>query len=80
MNPATLFGYNRSQNGHRPIRPIRPVPILTPEFLSSLITLHFSRFTSIGLLHAIHYSRRKVRFDLNEIESFAATGMTDIHS
>lgn len=35
MNPATLFGYNRSQNGHRPIRPIRPIPpipIQTPEF------------------------------------------------
>lgn len=38
------------------------------------------RYVRKGLLHTIHYSRRKVRFDLNEIESFAARGVPDLCS
>ncbi len=35
------------------------------------------RYVRRGLLHTIHYSRRKVRFDLNEVEAFAARGIPD---
>jgi len=33
------------------------------------------RYVRKGLLHTIHYSCRKVRFDLNEVEAFAARGV-----
>lgn len=37
------------------------------------------RYVRKGLLHTVHYSRRKVRFDLNEVESFAARGLPEVH-
>ena len=33
------------------------------------------RYVRKGLLHTVHYSQRKVRFDLNEVETFAASGV-----
>ena len=38
------------------------------------------RYVRKGLLHSVHYSRRKVRFDLNEVEAFAASGLPDANS
>ena len=32
------------------------------------------RYARLGLIHAIKYSRRRVRFDLNEVERFAQEG------
>jgi excisionase family DNA binding protein len=36
------------------------------------------RYVRKGLLHTVHYSCRKVRFDLNEVEAFAASGLPDV--
>ena len=33
------------------------------------------RYVRRGLVRAIHYSPRKVRFDLGEVEAFAASGL-----
>ena len=35
------------------------------------------RYVRKGLLHTVRYSPRKVRFDLNEVEAFAANGVSD---
>lgn len=35
------------------------------------------RYVRKGLLHSVRYSRRKVRFDLNEVEAFAMNGLAD---
>jgi excisionase family DNA binding protein len=35
------------------------------------------RYVQKGLLHTVHFSKRKVRFDLNEVEEFAARGLPD---
>jgi excisionase family DNA binding protein len=34
------------------------------------------RYVRRGLLHPVRYSQRKVRFDLNEVEAFAANGLS----
>lgn len=35
------------------------------------------RYVRKGVLHTVRYSQRKVRFDLNEVEAFAARGLPD---
>jgi len=34
------------------------------------------RYVRKGLLHSVRYSRRKIRFDLNEVEAFAMNGLS----
>lgn len=62
--------------------PVKPKPVGVRQ-AAQVLGCHpktLYRYVRKGLLHTIHYSCRKVRFDLNEIEAFAARGITDVCS
>ena len=57
--------------------PARPRKMGTARQAAEIIQCHprtVQRYARRGLIHAIKYSCRRVRFDLNEVERFAQEG------
>jgi hypothetical protein len=62
----------------RSVPPVRPRHLVTMRRAAEILQVHprtMRRYTQKGLLHPVRYSKRRFRYDLEEVEQFARQGI-----